>query len=210
MRYLSKLNIFLLILVFFLIGACVGQSINLGWGLPLGTTLTLVVAVLGFGVAIYQSYSTRKHNRLLIKPHLIFCSTLDTIAREGFYTYVLKVKNVGLGPAIIKKCSVSFCSGEQLDGATVYDALVEKAKCVFNVVPSHCVSGFLFADQVLEKGEAKILVEISFPKNSFEFQQARNLFMEFARCINARINYRCHYGNKFGVSNKPASTTDLV
>ncbi|EPM99876.1 hypothetical protein A253_27127, partial [Pseudomonas syringae pv. actinidiae ICMP 19102] len=40
-----------------------------------------------------------RHNRILVVPHLIYQSQFSSFTMEGFYTYSLKVKNVGLGPA---------------------------------------------------------------------------------------------------------------
>lgn len=131
MQLLSKINAYLAFTVFFLIGTVAGLSANLGWGLTLGTSLTLLVAIFGFAVAIYQSYTTRKHNRLLVKPHLIFNSSFTNTTLEGSYTYALKVKNVGLGPAIIVRYDISPGSELELDGQSIFDSLVRHANKYF-------------------------------------------------------------------------------
>jgi len=206
MKLLSKINICLAFIVFFLFGIVVGQSVSLGWGLPLGTSLTLLVAVSGFGVAIYQSYAARKHNRLLVKPHLVFDSTFSSTTKEGFYTYALKVKNVGLGPAIITNYSISLGDKVELDGYTVFDALVRCSNVYFKANGSAiCNAGFLYPENALEKSEEKILLEISFPVKDASFMQARELSKGFVNEVGAKIGYSCHYGNEFYVAKGASS-----
>jgi hypothetical protein len=208
---LSKINLCLAFTVIFLVGVIVGLSANFGWGLPLGTSLTLLIAIFGFGVAIYQSHATRTHNRLLIKPHLIFKSSFANTILEGFYTYTLKVKNVGLGPAVILKYSISLGDELELDGHTIFDALVRDANKHFNANgAAHCVAGFLYPEHALEKGEEKILFEVSFPKEKLSFMQGRELAKQFVKSIDAKIAYSCHYGNLFFASKKTIEPNFLL
>lgn len=54
-------------------------------------------------------YATRKHNRILVKPRLMFNSYFKSEKDTDCYEYGLIVKNVGFGPAIIKKYTVTLC-----------------------------------------------------------------------------------------------------
>lgn len=220
MRHLSKINIFLALLLSFLIGSLFGLSVNLGWGLPLGTTLTLVVTVLGFGVAFYQSYATRRHNRLLVKPHLILTNPFTSLELAGYYTYSLKVRNVGLGPALIENYSLSIGDELEIKNHAILETLIKYANKHFKAKgKARCVSGPLWKDTALDKGEQKTLIEINFPRDEVSFMEARSLAKKFIAKLNAEIKYQCHYGNHFKVSLKtkvqpklatPKSTTQDI
>lgn len=203
MVLLSKFDILITLFVVIFSSIIVGQSISLGWGLPLGTTLTCIIAALGFGVAIYQSYATRKHNRLLVKPHLIFESKFNSTTIKDNYTYTLKVRNVGLGPSIIDRYIIILGGGAELDGHTVFEKFATLVNEHFQAKGlAHCVAGFLDKEDALEKGEESILLEVSFPKNSNNFFEGREKAKLFTKLISAQIMYRCHYGSKFEISKK--------
>ncbi|RJX46220.1 hypothetical protein C6380_29450, partial [Pseudomonas syringae pv. actinidiae] len=54
-------------------------------------------------------------------PHLIYQSQFSSFTMEGFYTYSLKVKNVGLGPAVIKGYSINFEGEKQPNGHSIFE-----------------------------------------------------------------------------------------
>lgn len=198
MQHLSMINTILALLLFFLVGTLVGLSVNLGWGLPLGTSLTLVITTLGFGVAFYQSYASRKHNRLLVKPHLVMKSPMSSIHLEGYYTFLLKVKNYGLGPALIENFSISIGEHGNVANGTLFDTIRKHAREHFCAKgKTRCVAVFLKEGDAIDKGEEKILIEISFSRAGVTLSQARDLARSYSSTIAASINYHCHYGNKF-------------
>jgi hypothetical protein len=184
----------------FVLGFVVGQSLNLGWGLPLGTSLTCFIAALGLGATFYHSYSVRRHNRLLVRPHIIFDSQFNNTTLDSHHTYLLKAKNVGLGPAIIEKFTVSFDNGDELDGNTMFTELL---KLVNKHTPAkgkaHCKAGFLYTEHALDKGQEKTLIEVSIPKEERDFMQGRQIAKDLVKKINASVNYKCHYGTKLQV-----------
>ena len=61
-----------------------------------------VIALSAFGVALWQGYVTRKHNRLSVKPMLHF--DIGMIEDD----FVLKLTNSGIGPAVIWDWNVKF------------------------------------------------------------------------------------------------------
>jgi hypothetical protein len=198
MRHLSKINVTLALILSFLIGSLVGLSVNLGWGLPLGTSLTLVIATLGFGVAFYQSYSTRKHNRLLVKPHLLIKSPISSIQLEGYYTFTLMVKNSGLGPALIKKFSISIGDDGEIVNGTLLDTIRKHARDHFSAKgKTRCLANFLQEGDAIDKGEEKILIQINFAREGVHPNEARQLSAIYSSRIKVNIDYHCHYGQKF-------------
>ncbi|WP_339426511.1 hypothetical protein [Pseudomonas proteolytica] len=198
MRHLSKINGILALLLSFLIGSLFGLSANLGWGLPIGTTLTLVVAVLGFGVAFYQSYATRKHNRLLVKPHLTMNPNFSSIELSGFYSFTLKVKNSGLGPALIEKFSIAIGEDGNIPHGSLLETIQKHAREKLNAKgKTRCGANFLREGDAIDKGEEKTLIEITFRRDGVKFIEARKLVKLYLSTITATIDYHCHYGHKF-------------
>ena len=208
MRHITLLNSILLLLACFLLGTIVGQSLSLGWGLPIGTTLTCLIAALAFVVAAYQSYSTHRHNRILVVPHLIFQSQFNSVTLEGFYTYSLKVKNVGLGPAIIKRYDIKLGDEKRPNGHSIFEMWVNFVNANLNAKgTARCIAGFLYADHALEKGEEKALLEVHFPNDGLKFMEARKLVKAAVELIDAKIDYECYYGNKFTIAKRPNEMT---
>lgn len=185
----------------FALGFVAGQSSNLGWGIPLGTTLAFAVACLSLGLTLYQTSATRRHNRLLVRPHLVFDSQLDSTEREGHHTYRLCVKNVGLGPAIFQRFSISLDDSGNLDPHTVFE---EWVKLVNKATPAQgraiCKAGFLYRDHALDKNNEVTLLEVGIPADNLSFMQAREAAKLLVKKINATIEYRCHYGNRFKIA----------
>jgi hypothetical protein len=72
--------------------------------------LDLIVAILALVTAVLSAYATRVHNRLSVKP-LLNISLDFSEGKVG-----LKVKNCGVGPAIIKTIQVRF-QNELFDGS---------------------------------------------------------------------------------------------
>lgn len=196
--------VLLTVILTFILGFIFGQSIDLGWGLALGTSLTAFIAGLGLVATIYHSYAIRKHNRLLVKPHVTFDQSFSSDVIPDYYTYEVKAKNVGLGPAIIQKYTPSFKDApEDLDPHTVFDELV---KLVNNTTPakgkSRCEAYYLYSGHALDKGEEKVLISISLPKEEKAFFEGREMAMKLAKKIDIEISYKCHYGSKYLASNK--------
>lgn len=200
MRHLSTTNIVLALLLSFLIGTLVGLSVNFGWGLPLGTSLTLVIATLGFGVALYQSYATRKHNRLLVKPHLVIRSPISSIQLEGYYTFTLIVKNSGLGPALIEDFSISIGKDGEIVRGTLLKTIQKHARTRFNTEgATRCLAYFPQKGDAIDKGEEKILIQINFSRKGISTAQAQELVLAYSSEVEVNIDYHCHYGHKFKV-----------
>ncbi|MCF5775523.1 hypothetical protein GIV40_00275 [Pseudomonas poae] len=137
----------------------------------------------------------------MVKPHLIFDSKYNSTTLDGYYTYTLKVKNVGLGPSIIDRYTIILDGAAELDGHSVFEKFTTLVNKHFEAKGlAHCVAGFLHDEDALEKGEETILLEVSFPKSGISFIEGREKAKLFTSLISAKIKYRCHYGSKFEVS----------
>lgn len=72
--------------------------------------VSITIAICAIAVAVSETYLTRKHNRLSVRPSLHF----DIMHSKGELR--VSIKNKGLGPAIIKSFRVFF-NGEELVGS---------------------------------------------------------------------------------------------
>lgn len=194
------------------LGVVIGQAQNLGWGLPLGTSLAFAVACLSLGVAVYQAHATRRHNRLLVQPHLIFESQFNSTTEVGHFTYRLGIKNVGLGPAIFGRYSIALEDSSDLDAHSVFEEwvkLVNKSTRAKGL--AICKAGFLYQGQALDKGSDVVLLEASFPIQDLSFMKGREIAKGLVKQINATLDYQCHYGRSFRVAKKlHGETKDAV
>jgi hypothetical protein len=127
---------------------------------------------------------------------------------EGFYTYSLKVKNVGLGPAIIKNYDVNLGNEKHPNGHSIFEMWVVFVNAQLSAKgKARCIAGFLYADHAIEKGEEKVLLEVHFPKDDLKFMEARKLVKAAVELIDAKIDYECYYGNKFIIAKRPNEMT---
>ncbi|MDQ1772353.1 hypothetical protein GQR60_17115 [Labilibaculum sp. A4] len=80
----------------------IDETWNLVMSLDNGTKLTSLIAILALGLTIWQGSVTRKHNRLTVKPSLIFFDNfLSDNHQKGLF-----IINNGVGPAIIKELTI--------------------------------------------------------------------------------------------------------
>ena len=75
----------------------------------LGDNVEALIALSALGLAIWQGMTQRQHNRLSVKPHLVF----ERVVNNNSPQLQIFLTNTGVGPAIIKHFFVS------LDGVTV-------------------------------------------------------------------------------------------
>lgn len=66
-------------------------------------TTELIVSICAIFLTVYQSYLTRRHNKLSIQPHLT--KAIARAREPRNYIVSIKLKNEGLGPARIIKMS---------------------------------------------------------------------------------------------------------
>lgn len=64
----------------------------------------LFISLCAFAVTIYQSYLTRKHNRLSVKPIL----TLDRFLDLDERSFSVTLENFGVGPAVIDTFTMKY------------------------------------------------------------------------------------------------------
>lgn len=68
---------------------------------PLKVTVELVISLCAIGLTVYQAFLIRMHNRLSVRPHLVW--HINRKRGQASLTIIFTVKNEGLGPALIKE-----------------------------------------------------------------------------------------------------------
>lgn len=191
----------------FIFGFIFGQSWDFGWQLPMGVTLTAFIATLSLIATVHHSYAIRRHNELQVKPHLVIHSYFDSTTKEGFQTYRLSIKNVGLGPAIISSYLVTLGHVVIKDSDAVF---VEFLKLVNKKTPAsgkaQVEARYLSNGEALDKGAEKVLFQSSIPADGRTFMQGREIAQKLAEEIQLSVMYKCHYGNPFEIARKKTDT----
>lgn len=182
----------------FILGFLFGQSWDFGWQLPVGVTISVFIATLSLFITVHHFYAVRAHNEIQIKPQLIVDRQFSSTFKEGFQTYRVSIKNMGLGPAIIDAYSLSIGGVEILDADAVF---VNFLRLVNNVTPdkgkSEVTAMYLSKDDGIDKSSEKILFEVNIPTNGRSFMQGREIARKLAKEICFSIKYQSHYGRKF-------------
>ncbi len=85
-----------------------------------GDISTILIALIALGLTIWQARTTQKHNRLSLRPHLMFDVRYD---EESPQIHIV-LKNSGVGPAYVTDYSVT------LDGKPYTGSMLELRKCL--------------------------------------------------------------------------------
>jgi len=184
-------------------GFAIAQSWDAGWGLSLGVSLTVVIAVLSLVTTLHHSYSVRAHNRLQVRPHFVLDSTFNSITKEGYQTYRLSVRNVGLGPGVVSKYDVKVSKVPVGNSDQVF---VEFLKLV-NVEASakgkaEVFAGYLSIGEALDKSSEKVLFQANIPAEGRSFMDGRRIAQKLSNSLELDIRYECHYGKQFHINRK--------
>jgi hypothetical protein len=185
----------------FIFGFVLGQSWDLGWQLPIGVSLTAIVATVSLVTTVHHSYAVRQHNKLQVRPHLVIDSCLDSTVNEGHHTYQLSIKNVGLGPAIVLNYKLSLGGVKVKDGENLFAEFVKlvnsKTEATGNV---RFNTGYISTGEAIDKSQEVLLFRAIIPFKDRTFTEGRALAKKLAAEINFVIEYKCHYGSKFQIA----------
>ena len=78
-----------------------------------------IVAFVALGLALWQFWVLRKHNRLSVRPYLTAgykADPADTLSDKGIGSFKVEVINNGIGPAIINDCFIEI-DGKKVPGS---------------------------------------------------------------------------------------------
>ncbi|QUW64417.1 hypothetical protein KFQ04_17250 [Pseudomonas synxantha] len=196
--------LFLTSVLIFILGFLFGQSWDLGWQLPIGVTISVFIATLSLFITIHHYYAVRAHNEIQVKPQLVVDRQFNSTLKNGFHTYRVSIKNMGLGPAIIDSYLL------KIGGVEIRDfdsAFVQFLRLVNNTIPkpgtSEVIAMYLSKNEGIDKSSEKILFEVNIPTNGLSFMQGREVAKRLSKDICFSIRYRSHYERAFEVHMKP-------
>ncbi|MEZ9567202.1 hypothetical protein AB4226_18990 [Vibrio artabrorum] len=147
-----------------------------------------LIALCALCFTVWQGVLTRKHNRISYKPHLTSWSHKEF--QQG--VFALDVINNGLGPAVIKKFTISV-DGEAIEGKG--PALVESAVSkIFSDKRYTAHYEFMGASYVMGAKDRCRVVVIKFEGTAIPTAGEVEQAIERARL---EIHYESFYGDSF-------------
>jgi len=158
------------------------------------TTETLIslsaaaISLSAFGVALWQGYVTRKHNRLSVKPMLHF--DLGMIGGD----FVLQLKNTGVGPALITNWHVTFSD------ETIGDNPNQIAINLLDELEVGHLGGTVYLPgrkQAMAPGDAYIIMNINDVGSDHEVESRIRNDVQW---LKVTFEYESIYGEKYSVS----------
>lgn len=157
-------------------------------------TCALFVSVCAFVGTIVQTYLTRKHNRLSVRPRIDWASS-----RVVNKPVSLSLKNDGLGPAILESLHISYGGREFLiskDGLPndLHEALTRDGPMIEFYMPG--------PGSTLSAGSPIALMTCH---GSTESIVAHNRAVSLINAIGFRLTYRSMYGESFGETREPTA-----
>ena len=151
----------------------------------IGENASEVIAFSALGLAVWQGYIARRHNKLSVRPYLAFSSTF--LDEEPHFT--VDIKNNGLGTAIITDYKVI------LDGVTQEDtgkSYVIEACRKLQIPDRFSSAGRYFKlGGSISAGESQNVIKIVLNEGSFLDREIA--YKELER-IQFKIKYKCLYG----------------
>jgi hypothetical protein len=158
----------------------------------LGKNSAEIIAFCALLFTAYQVHTSRKHDKLSVRPHLTTYGSRDKCEETGIGRIKFLLFNNGLGPAIIKdsqytvdKKPVEFKSSKEA-GEFLAAILGQRAnKIVVSTMPQ---------DYVMSPNEEKIIFDISFKdKNGKTWDEIEDFLDIFA----LSVKYQSMYGDEY-------------
>ena len=145
---------------------------------------TVLIAAIAIFIAIWQIITTRVHNKLSVVPHLVFERDVD----DASMIAKIILKNVGIGPAIIKSYNVFF---DEIKQKSIDENLWAKIIVKAGFKPKYVRGMKLELDSAVGVNEEKLalLIVLSKPNKMPEMLKA-------LKRINIKINYESVYGKQ--------------
>ncbi len=155
-----------------------------------GQNAALIVAACALYITTRQVAASHKHNRMSVRPHLIV--TVDRLFEGSSAVLLAKVRNSGLGPAIVRKFEAQV-DGEVIDTRN-HDRVADKAASLAGRPPLKCYN-FHFSDgDAIGKDQEVTLLRAEFP---IFLDDLRNDFFKSFDRLTATIKYESIYGDEF-------------
>lgn len=168
---------------------------SLFWGLGSSDVTAFVgvlIASLALGVSIWQWFSARKQNILMVTPHIV----LTKATRAKNRTIQVSIKNNGIGPGVINKCMLKV-SGKEL----ILDKVCgEDLSCFFTGATNIEVS-LISCPYFLSPSTPShdLIVVTLVESDEFKNNKLSELLDSYLDLIEVDLEYSDIYGNKIKV-----------
>jgi hypothetical protein len=151
----------------------------------IGENASEVIAFSALGLAMWQGYIARRHNKLSVRPYLTFSSKF--LDEEPHFT--VDIKNNGLGTAIITDYKVILDGVTQKDTGKSYVIEV----CRKLQIPDRFSSAGRYFEVgcSISAGESQNVIKIVLNKGAFLDREIA--YKELER-VQFKIKYKCLYG----------------
>ena len=176
--------------------------------LPVELTLSIsamIIAISSIGISIWEGITMRNHYHLSVQPHLNYFFDIEEFPDDdetNFSTAVYKIKNNGLGPAVITNIEY-FIDEKKIDTGSdenkdiIFDELFN-----FDNIAGHGYSTLLIG-QTIPMNETLTIYEYAFmTKEAFKRQS-----MEFYNRFSFIIKYKSLYDEHFETSHNMDKNT---
>lgn len=156
----------------------------------LGDNAAETIALCALLLTVYQFIATRKHNRLMVTPHL--CLSTNTSQSDSEYEFEALIKNNGIGPAIIKAFKL-YINDKELSVPEIDDLRFKIQDLL-----QRTINGFSFIvfniDYVVSEKDEELFLYFSIP---IKLNTNVNEFKDQLNKIDLYIEYQSMYGQTY-------------
>lgn len=148
------------------------------------TIIAIFIALLALGVTLWQLSVQRKHNRMSVKPYLVFNRILLLESPQ----MTIELKNTGLGPAFIKDMTV------YVDGVPFNKSIILPWKDILKqagIITTNVMEMTLYK-YAISAGNTEVIVQAE----TFKSQKVE---MKCIHRIDVKIQYESFYSESFEV-----------
>lgn len=160
--------------------------------IALGSAIVSICALFATG---WQGWLAYQHNRLSTKPHLVWHIARSSLGQTGS-SISLSIKNLGLGPAIVRDRYLSRNGARYKPQGLATDEVRDLIKEVFAQKIPYVLRQFGLpgVDSAIASGQEIIIASIEFPELSFDHLQNA---IEVAGDVGFHMHYESIYKQRF-------------
>lgn len=162
--------------------------------------VSIIIALCALFVTAYEAWSTRRHNKLSVKPHITTFTYRHRNSNKSpsgetilTGTILIELLNNGLGPAVIQDFKV-LLDNNDTGIKNIEDAETMSTRLLEGKIINHKAFEIFNKDYHFAAKEKKCILQIVFPilkTQSFED------FVTLISRLSLVINYKSLYGKKF-------------
>lgn len=159
-----------------------------------------LVSLCALGATAWQGWLAYQHNRLSTKPYLVWHISRSSVGHAGS-SITLSIKNLGLGPAIVRDRYLSRNGVRYIPQGLAADEVRDLVKEVFAQKIPYILRQFGLpgVDSAIASEQEVIIANIEFPELSFERLQNA---IEVAGDVGFHIHYESIYKQRFELHQK--------